>query len=566
MHIYKNIGKLLTILVAAFFISTLFSAFFTAAGNKISNYPIKTVENSEVNFDGYIIQFVDEPISVFKNQFRVKMKEVFSDLASLVFNSLFNQKIVQYKDKLLLVHKTAKEYILKLLGNDEASEKIFSRSFTGLFNGMSIKNIPDDVVEKIRNLPYIKSIAPNRKISACLHESVPIIGADDVWRLYDENGNNVTGKGIKIAIIDTGVDYTHPDLKDNYKGGYDFVNNDADPMDDCIFSHGTHCAGIALGTGNTSNYTYVGVAPEAELYAYKILDHEGNGNELDYIAAMHQAVYEDDIDIISLSFGDNSTNANPDDNLSIVVDNAVSEGVVVVVAAGNEGEKERIAITSPGCARDSICVGATNKYDNVAPFSSTGPVEWNGGYMVKPDVVAPGVGITSTKKGGGYTSMSGTSMATPHVAGAAALILQAKPELRDNPEKVKNILKETAVDLNYDVNIQGSGRVDVLNAVNLDNELLIDFASEIFEKENFEVSISDKTGNPLNALVLFTAPFHLPRFKYGSTVTFKAPTILMPYKDKVVGKIIVIKLFNDTKIWKEDIFIINKGQIFFNPS
>ena len=113
MHIYKNIGKLLTILVAAFFISTLFSAFFTAAGNKISNYPIKTVENSEVNFDGYIIQFVDEPISVFKNQFRVKMKEVFSDMASLVFNSFFNQKIVQYADKLLSVHKTAKEYILK---------------------------------------------------------------------------------------------------------------------------------------------------------------------------------------------------------------------------------------------------------------------------------------------------------------------------------------------------------------------------------------------------------------------------------------------------------------------
>jgi len=558
MHIYKNIGKLLTILVVAFFISTLFSAFFTASGTKLSNYSIKVGENSEVNFDGYIIQFVDEPISVFKNQLRIKMKEFFSDLASFVFNSLFNQKIVQYKDKLLSVHKTAKEYILKLLGNEESSEKIFSSSFTGLFNGMSIKNVPDDVVEKIRNLPYIKSIAPNRKISACLHESVPLIGADDVWRLHDTYGNKVTGKGIKIAIIDTGVDYTHPDLKDNYKGGYDFVNNDTDPMDDCIFNHGTHCAGIALGTGNTSNYTYVGVAPEADLYAYKILDDQGNGNELDYIAAMHKAVYEDGVDIISLSFGDNSTNANPDDNLSIVVDNAVSEGVVVVVAAGNEGEKERVVITSPGCARDSICVGAIDKYNNVASFSSMGPVEWNGGYMVKPDLVAPGVGIISTKKSGGYTSMSGTSMATPHVAGAAALILQAKPELKSNPDKVKNILKESATDLNCDVNSQGSGRVDVLKAVNIDNELFIDFASEIFEKENFEISISDRTGNPINALVLFNVPFHLPRFRYGSTVTFKAPIILMPYKDKVVGKIIVIKLFDDWTIWKKNIVIINQ--------
>jgi len=558
MYIYKKIKKLLTILVTAFFISTLFSVFFTASGDKISSYSIKTGENSKVNFDGYIIQFVDEPISVFKNKLRVKMKEFFSDLASLVSSSLFNQKLVQYKDKLLLVHKTAKEYILKLLGNDKESEEIFSRSFTGLFNGMSIKNVPDDVVEKIRNLPYIKSITPNRKISVCLDESVPIIGADDVWRLHDKNGNNVTGKGIKIAFIDTGVDYTHPDLIDNYKGGYDFVNNDADPMDDCIFNHGTHCAGIALGTGNTSNYTYVGVAPEADLYAYKILDYQGNGNEFDYIAAMHQAVYDDDVDIISLSFGDNSTNANPDDTLSIVVDNAVSEGVVVVAAAGNEGEKERIVITSPGCARDSICVGAIDKHDNIAPFSSTGPVEWDGSYMVKPDLVAPGVGIVSTKKGGGYTSMSGTSMATPHVAGAAALILQAKPELRDNPEKVKNILNETAADLNYDVNSQGSGRVDVLNAVNIDDELFIDFASEIFEKENFKVSIFNKTGKPVKALVLFSVPFHLPRFKYGSTVAFKAPIIFMPYKDKVVGKIIVIKLFDDGKIRKKNIVIFNK--------
>ena len=186
-------------------------------------------------------------------------------------------------------------------------------------------------------------------------------------------------------------------------------------------------------------------------------------------------------------------------------------------------------------------------------------MEWNGGYMVKPDVVAPGVGIISTKKGGGYTSMSGTSMATPHVAGAVALILQNKPELRSNPEEIKRILKDTAADLNYDVNTQGSGRIDVLNAINHDNEQFIDSPSEIFEKENFEVSISDKTGSPVNALVLFTAPFHLPRFKYGSTVTFKAPTILMPYKDKVVGKIIVIKLFSEDKVWKKDIVIINKS-------
>jgi hypothetical protein len=151
-------------------------------------------------------------------------------------------------------------------------------------------------------------------------------------------------------------------------------------------------------------------------------------------------------------------------------------------------------------------------------------------------------------------------MSTPHVAGAAALILQNRPELKGNTGEVKRILKETAVNLSldYDVNTQGGGRIDVLKAVSSDDALFIDFPYEIFEKECFKVSLSNKTGSPVKAFILFTVRFHLPKLKYGSTVTFKAPRIINPFKEKEFGKIIVFKFFSEEKVWKKDIFIINK--------
>jgi len=433
----KSSRRLFTILIILLLLTTLFNINSVALSNQTSNPVDKISVDNELDFDGYIIQFKEEPVLKFKHRIKEKIKTFFSHITEKAADVLLNKNVQNYKDKLLSIHRNAKEDVLKLIGSDLSSEKICSREFTDLFNGIKIKDIPVEIVEKIRDLPYVKKVTPDYKISIALDGSIPCIDADEIWNYHDNAGKSITGEGISIAVIDTGVDYNHLDLKDNYVKGYDFVNNDNDPKDD--HGHGTHCAGIALGSGRSSDYNYVGVAPEADLYAYKVLDETGSGVGSWLIAAMEQAI-QDDVDIISLSLGDSCDTANPDDDLSEAADNAVNEGVVVIAAAGNNGTAG--PISSPGCARNVTCVGASDHNDQVAYFSSRGPVEWDGKTLMKPDIVAPGVDIKSTRKGGGYTIKSGTSMATPHVAGAAALMLQVNPDL--TPGEVKTALKENA--------------------------------------------------------------------------------------------------------------------------
>jgi hypothetical protein len=246
--------------------------------------------------------------------------------------------------------------------------------------------------------------------------------------------------------------------------GYDFVNNDNDPMDDN--GHGTHCAGIIAGTGMASDFKFVGVAPNTELYAYKVMDNEGNGYTSWFIEGMERAVdpngdgnFSDHVDVISISAGDSS--GYPGDILSVAADNAADLGVVVIVAAGNDGPSYD-SISSPGCAQKVICVGATDKKGEIAAFSSRGSDSTE---TVKPDVVAPGVGITSTWPGGDYRALSGTSMACPHVAGVVALLLQMHPNW--TPDEIKTALRNTAVDLGYNLTTQGYGQIDALNIVTL---------------------------------------------------------------------------------------------------
>ncbi|MDH7507457.1 MAG: S8 family peptidase, partial [Candidatus Thermoplasmatota archaeon] len=470
------------------------------------------------------------------------------------------QNIKNHKKQLLSIHNNAKKEIIKILEKKNLSNEIFLKEFINVFNGVSIKNIPDEFIQKIKDLPYVKNIIPNYKISATLDVSVPLINADELWKMKDSNNVNITGKGVNIAILDTGVDYNHPDLKDNYieAGSYDFINNDTDPMDDN--GHGTHCAGIICGKGYSSNFKYVGVAPDAKYYAIKILDENGNGNFETYLSGMEKALdpngdgdYSDHADIISLSFGTN-TPGRPDDQFCEIVDNVVKEGIVVVVAAGNNGSDFN-TITSPGCARLSICVGATDKNDVIASFSSCGPVEWDGNYLVKPDIVAPGVNIISTKKGGGYIAKSGTSMSAPHVAGAAALILQARSDF--TPEQVKQVLKEKAKNLGYNQNIQGSGRIDVLNVLKKDT-LYIEAPSIINESQWFMVKIKNKNGEPVKALILFTIHFHLTRIRYGSSVIFKAPIIYINDKESLNCKIRIFTKYDKFETIEKEIIVINK--------
>lgn len=352
-----------------------------------------------------------------------------------------------------------------------APEAKIKRSFKNTFDGISIDIISD--IKDMASLPYVKRIYVDGEVNATLYESVPLINANKVWDL------GFDGKGVDIGIIDTGVDYKHPDLggcfgsKCKVIGGYDFVNNDADPMDD--HGHGTHVAATAAGRG-----TLNGVAPAANIYAYKVLSAKGSGRQSDIIAAIESSIdpngdrdFSDHLDVISLSLGGFG---NPDDPMSKSIDNAVKGGVVAVVSAGNRGPSHQ-SIGSPGTARKAITIGATDKSDVIAEFSSRGPVIWNDGMQInKPDVVAPGVSICAAQHDDvlpekecfdlNHIAISGTSMAAPHVSGLAALLLQKNPTW--SPYEIKETIKNTAINLNYEEDTQGKGRIDALNAINLD--------------------------------------------------------------------------------------------------
>ena len=523
-----------------------------------------TPENSSICADcisdRYIIQFDEKPLATFRNQLVESLKNSFSQLSSNLLEDTISEKLEEHKEKILAIQKNIKNEIKKLIGVE--SDEIFTKDFNIAFNGIVVKNIPENIVEIIEKLPGVKSVSSDKKIKVCLDESVSLINADQVWGLTDDFDRNITGEGVTIAIIDTGVDYTHPDLKDNYLGGYDFVTcdkfgdeecimprpEDDDPMDDSLQGHGTHCAGIALGTGNISNGKYAGVAPDAKYYAYKIMNKEGEGALSWFLSGIGRALdpnddgdISDHVDVISISGGHEG--GNPDDEFSVAVDVAVSCGIVVVAAAGNDGPGSN-TINSPGCARKSICVGSTNKLNKISTTSSRGPVEWDEEYIEKPDILAPGVSIMSTSNtifkdafGLDYHILSGTSMATPHVSGVAALMLQAHPDW--TPDKVKTALKETAYDLGYNTNTQGSGLVNAIKAVSLADVYNI----TVDEGESFTVDIT-YSNYSVFALGAFFVPYRLPQIRFGylSEMEFKAPIILNLNADKIEGTVIILSL------------------------
>lgn len=242
-----------------------------------------------------------------------------------------------------------------------------------------------------------------------------------------------TGAGIKVAVIDTGVDYNHPDLAGRVAGGYDFVNNDPDPIDD--HDHGTHVAGTiaAVLDGNG----VVGVAPEVEIYALKALNAQGSGSTSDLIAAIQWAA-DNDMDITSNSWGSFLPSGQA---MRDAFDNSYDAGVLHVAAAGNF--YGLFGVSYPARYESLIAVGATDQQNRKAAFSDTGP---------ELELAAPGVDVNSTIRNGRYDLFSGTSMATPHVSGAAALAL-ASGSIEDTNlngrvnDEVRDRLAATAIDL-----------------------------------------------------------------------------------------------------------------------
>ncbi|MGA5065153.1 S8 family serine peptidase [Streptomyces exfoliatus] len=340
----------------------------------------------------------------------------------------------------------------------------------------AIRTSPDDVAEVWEALTNQRNSGARAAASgigsvwldgvrgASLDRGVRQIGADKAW----ESGFD--GTGVRIAVLDTGVDKTHEDLRTRVVGEKNFSAS-PDAVD--RVGHGTHVASIAAGTGAKSGGRYKGVAPGAEVLSGKVLDDEGYGDDSAVIAGIEWAAAEG-ADVVNLSLG--SPDSPGVDPLEATVDRLSAEkGILFAVAAGNDGESGASTIGSPGSADAALTVGAVDKDDRLAPFSSTGPRVGDG--AVKPDVTAPGVAVTAAAAPGsaldtrpgtphpapGYLQLDGTSMATPHVAGAAAILKQRHPEWRST--ELKGALTASTEGGAHTAFQQGSGRVRVDKAL-----------------------------------------------------------------------------------------------------
>jgi subtilisin family serine protease len=296
---------------------------------------------------------------------------------------------------------------------------------------------------------------------ASLDKSVPQIGAPKAWAAgYD-------GKGVKIAVLDTGVDATHADLKGQVIGARNFTTS---PDTTDKVGHGTHVASIAAGTGAKSGGKYKGVAPGAKILNGKVLDDGGYGSDSEVLAGIEWAAAEG-ADVVNMSLGGGDTPAI--DPLEAAVNKLSEEkGILFAIAAGNEGDFGEQTIGSPGSAAAALTVGAVDDKDVLADFSSRGP-GMDG--ALKPDVTAPGVDITAAsapgnqiaaevgEKPAGYMTISGTSMATPHVAGAAALLKQQHPAWKY--AELKGALTGSTKGGKYTPFQQGTGRIQVDKAI-----------------------------------------------------------------------------------------------------
>ncbi|GAB2478571.1 S8 family serine peptidase [Promicromonospora xylanilytica] len=301
-------------------------------------------------------------------------------------------------------------------------------------------------------------------------DSAPQIGAPQAW----ESG--ATGKGVQIAILDTGIDPTHPDLDENVVATKDFSGTGSVVDGN---GHGTHVASIAAGSGDASEGENRGMAPDADLMVGKVLDDQGVSTMSVVIEGMEwAAAHGADVVNLSLGFMNSSDGTDP---ASVAVDVLTKQhGTLFVVAAGNSGDHE--TISSPGTASSALTVGAVDDADQVTAFSSRGP---RADGAIKPDIAAPGDDIVAARADGTtlgtvvdahHVAVGGTSMAAPHVAGAAAALLQARPEL--TPAQARSALMGSADATGGTAWEEGAGRVFLPTA--LDQQVLANPASLSF--------------------------------------------------------------------------------------
>ncbi|MEV0893107.1 S8 family serine peptidase [Promicromonospora sp. NPDC050262] len=323
-----------------------------------------------------------------------------------------------------------------------------------------------DLLATLDPAPAARSATPDVKVwldgrvEAFDTDSMPQIGAPAAWDA------GFTGDGVTVGVLDSGIDTTHPDLDDVLVGARDFTG--AGDTED-RYGHGTHVASIALGSGDASDGDNRGVAHGADLLVGKVLDDFGGGEASSIIDGM-EWIAQAGADVVNMSLGESERYTDGTDPFSMAVDTlSARHGTLFVVAVGNEGRYG--AVVPPGAANSALTVGAVDDDDQVAYFSSRGPRARD--YAVKPDITAPGVEIVAARadgtneweSDGPYTAWSGTSMAAPHVAGAAAVLKQARPELTG--PQLKAVLMGSARHTSGGAFDEGAGRVFVPSALDL---------------------------------------------------------------------------------------------------
>ncbi len=429
-----------------YIIVILFIVFLTGCTNSNG-----TIENNKAIITGKIS--IEESIQSIE----------FSTASSLdkISNNEKNDSTGSYLIK--LNKNLKKEFIEKeLLTNFEVnfkkiSDKIFKLKIK------ANEEISNKIIEKLKMSDYISHIEKNHRIEAQKTPNDPyfshqwnlnLLNMTEVWQHLDFNSE------VKVAVLDTGISTNHPDLSKNIGYGYDFIDNDNDPSDpDSNFSHGTHVSGI-IGALTNNRIGIAGISPEIEIMPVRVIG-EAGGNISNLIAGVNWAI-ENKADIINLSLASSGDSTLLQDALK----NAVSKGITVIAAAGNNGENY---VSYPARYPEVISVGAIGPTEEKAYYSNYGQAL---------DIVAPGGdssvietdynNILSTAPNERYVYAQGTSMAAPHVSAIAALLYQKGIT---SPEEIAKILKETATPLDksgMEKNYYGAGLVNPLKALEVD--------------------------------------------------------------------------------------------------
>lgn len=369
----------------------------------------KALEQLQLNTDGGLIGFKSEDLSSQKEisvivQFKSKPSKVAVLEAALKGKELKKEKADAEVEK---EHKTFKADIHNILLKENPKTKSISSSishtFKKAYNGVAM-TLPADQVALLLQSDVVHAVYKNhtftvdpiqkelpkdieKEVTTSV-ESIPYLKIDELHK------EGITGKGVKVAVLDTGIDYNHPDLKDAYKGGYDFVDDDKDPMETSYkdwqnsnqpeinpftgstyyTSHGTHVSGTIAGQNkNDSEVSVVGVAPDADLYVYRVLGPYGSGTSEDVIAGIEKAV-EDGMDVMNLSLG--AAVNDPNYPTSTAINYAVLNGVTAVVSAGNSGPGSN-TVGSPGTAALALTVGASDVPVELTTFTGSVSEDWS---------------------------------------------------------------------------------------------------------------------------------------------------------------------------------------------